>query len=75
LSLNDLLQEDFIALVSEEIGDVSSNYVIKEANGLTGRVSGYTINLDEAVRLDFSTGYGIGAYLIIYCSDLPRSKL
>jgi DNA-binding transcriptional LysR family regulator len=61
LSLNDLLQEDFIALVSEEIGDVLSPITLfKEANGLTGRVSAYTNNLDEAVRLIY-TGYGIGA--------------
>lgn len=61
LSLNSLLKEDFISFNSEDIGDVLSPItVFKEANDITGRISAYTNNLDEAVRLIY-TGYGIGA--------------
>ena len=61
LSFDSLLKEDFIAFNSEDIGDVLSPItVFKESHDLTGRISAYTNNLDEAVRLIY-TGYGIGA--------------
>jgi len=61
LSINDILQEDFIAFNSEAIGDVLSSITLfKEAHSFTGRISAYTNNLDEVVRLIY-TGYGIGA--------------
>ena len=64
LSFDDLLTEDYIAFSSEDIGDVLSPItVFKENHDITGRISAYTNNLDEAVRLIY-TGYGIGA--IIY---------
>lgn len=61
LSIDDILQEDFIAFNSEVIGDVLSSITLfKEAHSFTGRISAYTNNLDEVVRLIY-TGYGIGA--------------
>jgi|TARA_R110001606_G_scaffold378328_1_gene537925 DNA-binding transcriptional LysR family regulator len=61
LNLDSLLKEEFIALLCEDIGDVLSPITLfKEAHGLNGRISAYTNNLDEAVRLIY-TGYGIGA--------------
>lgn len=61
LSFDSLLKEDFIAFNSEDIGDVLSPITMfKETHDLTGRISAYTNNLDEAVRLIY-TGYGIGA--------------
>lgn len=61
LCFESLLKEDFIAFNSEDIGDVLSPItVFKETHNLTGRISAYTNNLDEAVRLIY-TGYGIGA--------------
>lgn len=61
LHFDDLLKEDFIAFNSEDIGEVLSPItVFKETHNVTGRVSAYTNNLDEAVRLIY-TGYGIGA--------------
>jgi len=61
LSFDDLLTEDYIAFSSEDIGDVLSPItVFKENHDITGRISAYTNNLDEAVRLIY-TGYGIGA--------------
>ena len=61
LSFDSLLKEDFIAFSSEDIGDVLSPItVFKESHNITGRISAYTNNLDEAVRLIY-TGYGIGA--------------
>lgn len=61
LSFDSLLKEDFIAFNSEDIGDVLSPItVFKENHDITGRISAYTNNLDEAVRLIY-TGYGIGA--------------
>lgn len=56
-----LLKEDFISFRSEEIGEVLSPItVFKETHDLMGRVSAYTNNLDEAVRLIYA-GFGIGA--------------
>ncbi|AKO51306.1 hypothetical protein ABA45_01760 [Marinobacter psychrophilus] len=56
-----LLKEDFVAFSSEDVGEVLFPItVFKETNGLIGRTSAYTNNLDEAVRLIY-TGYGIGA--------------
>jgi len=61
LNFDSLLKEDFIAFNSEAIGDVLSPItVFKAAHNFTGRVSAYTNNLDELVRLIY-TGYGIGA--------------
>ena len=61
IEFSSLLKEDFIAFNSEDIGDVLSPItVFKESHNLTGRISGYTNNLDEAVRLIY-TGHGIGA--------------
>lgn len=61
VTFNSLLTEDFIAFKSEDIGEVLSPITIfKESHDITGRISAYTNNLDEAVRLIY-TGYGIGA--------------
>lgn len=61
LDFNSLLKESFIVFNSEAIGDVLSPItVFKAAHDFTGRVSAYTNNLDELVRLIY-TGYGIGA--------------
>ena len=61
LDFNNLLKESFIVFNSEAIGDVLSPItVFKAAHDFTGRVSAYTNNLDELVRLIY-TGYGIGA--------------
>ncbi|SIT02424.1 LysR family transcriptional regulator [Neptunomonas antarctica] len=61
LNLDSLSKEDFIAFHSEDIGEVLFPIaVFKETHGLTGRISAYTNNLDEVVRLIY-TGYGIGA--------------
>ena len=61
LDFNSLLKESFIVFNSEAIGDVLSPItVFKAAHAFTGRVSAYTNNLDELVRLIY-TGYGIGA--------------
>ena len=61
LDFTSLLKESFIVFNSEAIGDVLSPItVFKAAHDFTGRVSAYTNNLDELVRLVY-TGYGIGA--------------
>jgi len=61
VSFDSLLKEDFVAFSSEDVGEVLFPItVFKETHGLTGRISAYTNNLDEAVRLIY-TGYGIGA--------------
>ena len=61
LTFEKLLNQDFISFKSEEIGEVLSPItVFKETHNLMGRVSAYTNNLDEAVRLIYA-GYGIGA--------------
>lgn len=61
IQFSDLLNEDYIAFNSEDIGDVLSPItVFKDEHNIKGRTNGFTNNLDEAVRLIY-TGYGIGA--------------
>lgn len=61
VTIDDLCHQAFIAFDSEDIGEVLSPITIfKQTHNLLGRISAYTNNLDEAVRLIYN-GYGIGA--------------
>lgn len=60
LTMDDLLNENFVSFTSDQIGDsLSPLTVFRDQRGFTGRIVAASASLDEVRRLIFA-GYGIG---------------